>query len=199
MREDGAARHWLGELPRRVWPEYEWLPLPFALPGFGDSCCGGLGCSRRCVWMKEHRSLWEREERKGGREEESRACEEEGGSFRQPHWTTAYTLQSFYSSLRKLSVSSPCSTLLLALSSVAAWPWPWRTPWSPCRPREDDRNAVAEEGERREEGTPHTLPHWSLMRLWKLINRRQHRRGRAERGSEWGARRKEEWVKRANR
>lgn len=26
--------------------------------------------------------------RKRGREEESGACEEEGGSFRQPHWTT---------------------------------------------------------------------------------------------------------------
>lgn len=176
-------------LPRRVWPEYEWLLLHFALPGCGDSYWGGMGCMRLCMRRGEHQSLWEKGGKKkgGGNRERKRtgACEEkEGGSFRQRSRTTALTLQSFFCFSEETVFSSPCLSVLLAPSSFAAWPWPQWTPWSPCPPREEERNAEAEEWETRRGDTAHFA---SLMRVWKLINCCQNRGGSAERCSEWGA------------
>lgn len=81
VHEEGGvwAEHWLDVFSCRVWPEYEWQPLPFALPGWRDSCRGGMGCLRLCMCVcergREHQSLWEergkekgRGERKGERE-----------------------------------------------------------------------------------------------------------------------------------
>lgn len=179
----------IGWHSHRVWPECEWLLLPFALPGFGDSFWGGMGCVRLCVWRREHWSLWEKagkKKGKGGQEDREKEREQElvkrgreGASGSEAGLPLKHCSLSF-ASLRKLSFSSRCLSLLLAASSLAAWPWPWWTPWSPCPPREEERKRCSGGG-RREEGT--TAHFASLMRVWKLINHHQHRGGRAERGS----------------
>lgn len=185
-REDGAARHWLVALPRRVWPEYEWLLLPFALPGFGDSYWGGMGCL--CVQRGEHQSLWGKGGKKKGegeREQELvRKRRREGASGSRTGLPLKHCSLSFCFSEETVFLFSPCPSLLL-VPSLAAWPWPRWTPWSPCPPREEDRNAVAEEeGERREEKRGHRTLCLTDERVWKLINRRQHRRGQEENNKE---------------
>lgn len=150
---------------------------------FGDSFWGGMGCVRLCVWRREHWSLWEKagkKKGKGGQEDREREREQElvkrgreGASGSEAGLPLKHCSLSF-ASLRKLSFSSRCLSLLLAASTFAAWPWPWWTPWSPCPPREEERKRCSGGG-RREEGT--TAHFASLMRVWKLINHHQHRGG----------------------
>lgn len=168
-REDGAARHWLVVHSHRVWPECEWLLLPFALPGFGDSFWGGMGCVRLCVWRRESIGACERrQERKrerGGRrterEKENRSLWREGGRELQAarldyRSNTAVFLLLLWGSC--LSLLAAClSFLLLLLLLLGHDPGGHLDLLAHLEKRRE--NAVAEEGDERR-GQPHTLLLW---------------------------------------
>lgn len=181
-REDGAGRYWLA------------VPLVGCGQNMNDCSCISR-CQVFGTVTKEGWGVWDcacggeniracerREERKGEgvtereREQELMKRKREGASGNEAGLPLQHCSLSF-ASLRKLSFSSPCLSLLLIPSCLAAWPWPQWTPWSPCPPREEDRNSVAEERETRRGDTEHFA---SLMRIWKLINRRQQRRTQSE-------------------
>lgn len=168
-REDGAARHWLVVHSHRVWPECEWLLLPFALPGFWgqflrrDGVCEtvcveeralepvregrkekGKGGGRRTEREKENRSLW----REGGRELQAARLDYRSN--------TAVFLLLLWGSC--LSLLAACLSFLLLLFSLLGHdPGGHLDLLAHLEKRRE--NAVAEEGDERR-GQPHTLLLW---------------------------------------